>query len=475
MSSSTNRNLKTELSENKYVEKHTLNDLYNSYLTMEEIKRHPEITPAIKGDKKFRLDILSNQKPKIISVKGIQNESKIKFATRLNAFHKIFFDYSKNQKNALNEIHSLSKENKVFIKKYKNANKNDDKEKFSDIKSEYEKRNYYVPPLEGKKNLFNGNILLSNKEELQNYILYDLGSHISNSKSLSFLHKINKKLGDKSSEKALKMINVAIDPSSFSKDKIKKNRIKEIHKEQNDIMNIQETINSLDDIDYFFDIDNKQYLESLKCQDSRGSSAKISTRVNSAINRIENVKIKTNVNPLNKMTDNGNDNKLKRKIKFISRISRKSRKSKFNDDSEKRNNDLGIRQFNTEKKYTKTIDNNDILKSPLERLYDKISTKENLLNYQPEIKDYLENRKYDISIKINPSLICNNFEKTREKVCQSDTFKQDLHLRKQLDDYTTNIDKINNNDLKTKDKINNVEDKMIKLFCDINNPRKKPE
>ena len=475
MSSSTNRNLKSELSENKYVEKHTLNDLYNSYLTMEEIKRHPEITPAIKGDKKFRLDILSNQKPKIISVKGIQNESKIKFATRLNAFHKIFFDYSKNQKNSLNEIRSLSKENKVFIKKYKNANKKDDKEKFSDIKSEYEKRNYYVPPLEEKKNLFNGNILLSNKEELQNYILYDLGSHISNSKSLSFLHKINKKLGDKSSEKALKMINVSIDPSSFSKDKIKKNRIKEIHKEQNDIMNIQETINSLDDIDYFFDIDNKQYLESLKCQDSRGSSAKISTRVNSAINRIENVKIKTNVNPLNKMTDNGNDNKLKRKIKFISRISRKSRKSKFNDDSEKRNNDVGIRQFNTEKKYTKTIDNNDILKSPLERLYDKISTKENLLNYQPEIKDYLENRKYDISIKINPSLICNNFEKTREKVCQSDTFKQDLHLRKQLDDYTTNIDKINNNDLKTKDKINNVEDKMIKLFCDINNPRKKPE
>ena len=472
MSSSTNRRLKTELSENKYVEKHTLNELYNSYLTMEEIKRHPEITPAIKGDKKFRLDILSNQKPKIISVKGIHNESKIKFATRLNAFHKIFFDYSKNQKNSLNEIHSLSKENKVFIRKYKNADKKDDKEKFSDIKSEYEKRNYYVPPLEGKKNLFNGNILLSNKEELKNYILYDLGSHISNSKSLSFLHKINKKLGDKSSEKALKMINVAIDPSSFSKDKIEKNRIKEIHKAQNDIMNVQETINSLDDIDYFFDIDNKQYLEALKCQDSRGSSAKISTRVNSAINRIENVKIKTNVNPLNKNTDNDKDKKLKKKIKYISRLNRRSR---LNDDSENKNNDIGIRQYSTEKKYTKTIDNNDMLKSPLERLYDKISTKENLLNYQPDIKDYLENRKYDISIKINPSLICNNFEKTREKVCQSDTFKQDIHLRKQLDGSSTNIDKINNNDLKTKDKINNVEDKMIKLFCDINNPRKKAE
>jgi len=78
------------------------------------------------------------------------------------------------------------------------------------------------------------------------------------------------------------------------------------------------------------------------------------------------------------------------------------------------------------------------------------------LNYQPEIKDYLENRKYDISIKINPSLICNNFEKTRQKVCQSDTFKQDIHLRKQLDSSTTNIDKINNKDLKAKDKIINI-------------------
>ena len=470
MSLPTNRRLKTELSENKYVEKHTINDLYNSFLTIEEIKRHPEITPAIKGDKKFRLDILSNQKLKIISVKGIHNENKIKFASRLNAFHKIFFDYSKNQKNSLKEIHSLSKENKVFIKKYKNANKKDDKEKFNDIKSEYEKRNYYVPPLEGKKNLFNGNILLSNKEELSNYILYDLGSHISNSKSLSFLHKINKKLGDKSSEKALKMINIAIDPSSLNKDKIEKDRIKEIHKTQNEIMNVQETINSLDDIDYFFDIDNKQYLEALKSQDSRGSSAKISTRVNSAINRIENVKIKANVNPLNKNTDINKDNKLKRKIKYLSRL---NKKSKLNDDSENKINDIGIRQFNTENKHTKTIDNNDIFKSPLERLYDKISTKENLLNYQPEIKDYLENRKYDISIKINPSLICNNFEKTRQKVCQSDTFKQDIHLRKQLDSSTTNIDKINNKDLKAKDKINNVEDKMIKLFCDINNPRKK--
>ena len=417
MSSSTNRRLKTELSENKYVEKHTLNELYNSYLTMEEIKRHPEITPAIKGDKKFRLDILSNQKPKIISVKGIHNENKVKFATRLNAFHKIFFDYYKNQKNSLNEIHSLSKENKDFIKKYKNANKKDDKEKFNDIKSEYEKRNYYVPPLEGKKNLFNGNILLSNKEELKNYILYDLGSHISNSKSLSFLHKINKKLGDKTSEKALKMINVVKEPSSFSRDKIEKDRIKEIHKTQNDIMNVQETINSLEDIDYFFNIDNKQYLEALKGQDSRGSSAKISTRVNSALNRIENVKIKANVNPLNKNSDKDNDkdknkdNKLRKKIKYISRL---KRISNLNDDNEKKNNVIGIRQYSPQKKYTKTIDNNDILKSPLEKLYDRISTKENLLNYQPEIKDYLENRKYDISIKINPSLICNNFEKTRE-------------------------------------------------------------
>ena len=111
----------------------------------------------------------------------------------------------------------------------------------------------------------------------------------------------------------------------------------------------------------------------------------------------------------------------------------------------------------------------------MEKLYDKISTKENLLNYQSDINNYLSNRKYDISIKINPSSICNNFEKTRKKVCKSEFLKKDLQLRKQISGNISLAEKINNKDLKNKNSINQIEDKIIKIYCDINNPRKKEE
>ena len=51
-----------------------------------------------------------------------------------------------------------------------------------------------------------------------------------------------------------------------------------------------------------------------------------------------------------------------------------------------------------------------------------------------------------------------------------------MHLRKQMGDNSIeNIEKMNYNDFITKNKVNNIEDKIIKLYCDIDNPRKKPE
>ena len=125
------------------------------------------------------------------------------------------------------------------------------------------------------------------------------------------------------------------------------------------------------------------------------------------------------------------------------------------------------------KKETKTIGNYNKLNSPLENLYDKMSTKEDLLMYQPEIKNYLENKKYDTSVKLNPSTICNNFEKTREKICTSEFLKNNMQLRKQIGNIESKVEEINDNDNKAINKMNNIEDKMIKLFCDINNPKPK--
>ena len=472
--------IRTELDEDIKINRgrYSPNEIFKKYVTIEEIKKHPEITPAIRGDKKLKLDILSHQKPRIISIKGIQNQNKVKFASRLNSFNKIFFDYYKNNLKSKDEINTLSQENKNFAKKYKNSNSN--KDIFHDIKSEYEKRNYYVSSLEEKKNIFNGNILLSNKEELKNYILYDLGTPTSNVKALSFLHKINKNLGDKTSEKELKKINNNLDMIILGKDKIGEDQNNEIQKTQNDINNVKETINSMDEINNFLDLDNKKYLEMIKNDSSRGSSAKISTRVNSALNCFENVKYQYNINPPNKkMIIKGNsliniknknimnkNQNIKTKPKF------KSRMTRINNIITNNISNRNQQQRKFSNKYTKTLDYDSLGNSPLEQLYDHISTKENLLYYQPDIKNYLNNRKFDISVKINPSFICNNFEKTREKICQSDFLKQDMQLRKQIEGNVSNAENINNKDLKTKDKINNIEDKIIKLYCDINNPRK---
>ena len=71
------------------------NEIYNKYLTIEEIKKHPEITPAVKGDKKLILDILTKQKPRMININGVNNQNKLKFASKLNAFHNIFLNIIK--------------------------------------------------------------------------------------------------------------------------------------------------------------------------------------------------------------------------------------------------------------------------------------------------------------------------------------------------------------------------------------------
>ena len=473
-----NGRMKTELKENNYDGKRSLNELYHSYLTVEDLKKHPEITPAVKGDKKIKLDVLSVVKPKVINMGGL-NSNRIKFANSLNSFHNIFFNYNKNQKNSLGEIRTLRKENKEFMQKFKDSKKDDNKEDFKEIREEYKKRNYYVPQLDEKKNIFNGNILLSNKEDLKKYIIYDLGNNLSNKKSLSFLHKINRKLGDKTSEKPLKLINEALNIGSFSRDKIEKDKIREIRKFKNEISNVQDTLNSMDEIDYFFDINNKQYLDELKNQESRENSEKLSTRVNSTLN-FENIKYQKNI----KISNNELENQIKQKQKStnnllfdyrnkkkgtnISRISKISNDESENIYNNKKNN------YRYGRNNTKAFER-EIFKSTLEKLYDRISKKDNLLNYQHEITDYLKNKKADISVRINPSTMCNNFEKTREKICQSEYLKNDINLRKKMDGPDYNIDKIKSNDLKTKHKVNHIEDVIIKLYNDIDNLRKDSE
>ena len=453
--------------------KYSAKNIFNTYISVDELKRHPELYPSLKREKKLRLGVLSEKKPKIINIHGLQSETKSKFASKLNSFYKVFFDYYKRQKNSSENTNALNQENKDFLKKYKASNKtreiNNNKNKFNELKEEYEKKDYYVPSLNSTKNLFNGNILLSNNNELKNYILYDLGTSISNDKSISFLHKINKKLGDKTSDKALKEIYGRLDMEKYNKDKIENDDNIDIINTQNDIKNVKSTINSIDDIDHFFKLENKKYLITLqeKKTDNTINSDILPLRYNSAFKPSENEKNKNQILLI-----------LDKNQKRASKEFLMKNKMKFNKNKKEKlkinlnNIDNKLNKFM--KKETKTIDYNTS-NSPLEYLYDKMSTKEDLLIYQPEIKNYLENKKYDISVKLNPSNICNNFEKTREKICTSEFLKNNMQLRKQLGNIESKVEEINNNDIKAINNMNNIEDKMIKLFCNIDNPKPKEE
>ena len=439
------------------IGKYSAKNIFNTYITNDELKRHPEIYPSLKRDKKLILDVLSQNKPKIINMKGIQNESMSKLVSRLNSFYKVFFNYYKRQKNSSEDTNILSQENKDFLKKYKKANKSNEINKsennLNEIKEQYKKKNYFVTDFDDdKKNLFNGNILLSNKKDLKNYILYDLGSPISNDKSILFLHKINKKLGDKTSEKALNLLYGKLDMNKYNLDKIEGNNEKVIRETKKDIMTLKETIKSMDNFDKYYKLENKNKnndINKIKFEyNNRKSSPNISTRFSSA-----NVKRESKA-ALKKKNNIG----ITRK-----KIREQIRPSMINIDNNFNKNKFIKQQI-------KTMGNSENI---LENLYDKMSTKEDLLIFQPDIKQYLENKKFDVSIKLTPSNICNNFEKTREKICNSDFLKNNIQLRKQMGNIESKVEEINNNDTKAINKMNNIEDKMIKLFCDINNPKPK--
>jgi len=455
--------------------KYSAKNIFNSYITVDELKKHPELYPSLKREKKLILDVLSQNKPKKINTKGIQSENKSKIANKLNSFYKVFFDYYKHQKNTMEDTNILNQENKDFLKKYKKTNKlneiNKNRNNFNEIKEQYEKNDYYITDLDSNKNLFNGNILLANKNELKNYILYDLGTPKSNDKAISFLYKINKKLGDKTSDKALNLIYARLNMEKYNKDKKEKDAENDIKNTKKDIMNIKQTINSMDNIDNYFKTKNKNYSPILHLDD------KSNNKINSNKIYFRNPVRHNSANFLKENKKNENIISKSVNKQFMKRASVDfNQKNNFNlnknDKLRLSINDIDNRFNKYIIQQSKTIENNKYNPS-LEKLYDKMSTKEDLLKYQPEIKNYLEHKKFDVSIRLNPTIVCNNFEKTREKICTSDFLKNNIQLRKQMGNIESKVEEINNNDIKAMNKMNKIEDKMIKLFCDINNPKPK--
>ena len=485
-------------SETSLKRNETIYNKIRSYMTIREINENPILASALTQDKRIMFNLLTKNKTKIINIKGLKNERKQHLVEQINTFRKAYFNYFKKDKYSMDELTNLTKENDFFMKKYheleeKSGIKNQDK--FEEIKKAYEKRNYNLPTIEGNKNLFGGSLLLSNNEtDLKKYIMYGVGSKNSNKKSISYLNKVNQDINDKTQREGKKikltqeMIKAQLNrrggvdvPSPlYAFYKISNDNIKEIIDSQNEINNLKNIMDVIPEIDYFFEADNKKYLDSLKYFDSRKSSANFSTGAN-----LERTSANINSSFCSRKDFNGSNSSTIRNITRITYngdIQDKTRNkrvsfnpntmSSFLDNQKNKNNQMKSNEIPTfthivkkpKKKKTSKIISIKNRRKILEKLYKQVSTSFDTTSYNKRIEIYLKKRKYDILPKLDPYNICHNVQNIRDKVCKGKSMKKVIDLRKGLGDNQENLDEITKNELWAVKNMNEMEDKMIKVF-----------
>ena len=595
--------IKIKLLKNQRNHSSIQKEILKSHMSADEIAIHPVIGDLTKKVKRIKFASLINVKPKLTPIEDIKDEKKIKLIEKVNSFRKILYDYNKSQKypknDEINIYKGLKKYN--FYEKYKIIKNHDileEKQMLEEIETLYNNKDVSVPSLtKNDNNLFKGNLLLLNEKNIKNSILYQLTTDKSNKNSMSFLKKIQKKinnqiLGKPPLPKILKVnkgYNIKVPKETKDNnnktEKIfyNKQNIEEISKSQNYINSIKETINTIDDIDYFFDSNNKEYFNYLKNQNS-----KISTRVNSALG----VFPLTNTN-LNNNAHNSAINicDLKNNFKFINQDTNKNKSnldifrinlnnehfSNFKDINKKNEKNSNVINFQFDNKIiNNTVKNNnrnnsidysnigqiDFTKKPnlikikkinlnankdkispslnlnfnstknnkssflkvqiiersvdrkkttinfnhknvtfdklssfyplerrkslphiygdkpihepksiVENLYDKIREKDDTLEYDFLIKNYLKSRRYNLEAKISPSDVCNNYQIVRENIVRNDFLKRNIRLKRICGfDDSASLEKIKSDYEKNKIEINNVADEMNKVFSKLNNP-----
>ena len=310
-----------------------------SHMTKDQMEKSPSLPSILAYNKRIRFNLLTQRETKINPI-TVKNEKKQRLINDINSFRKIYFNYNKNVRYSLNELNNRSKENSQFITRYKNMIKKSglsNKHLFSDIKAEYEKQNYKLPRLDDGSNLFKSNLLLSNNDtDLKKFITYGYGSQKSNERSISFLQKMNEGIDNLSKDENGPTMDSIFNrenpnihfrkkfnytPSLFVLNKMSKNEWKEILSCKRDIKKLTKTIDAMQDIDYFFDSDNKDYLDTLRYFNSRNSSANFSTSLgnnNSSIffkhsnNNSNNNSNILNMRNISKFTFDGNESSIRK-------------------------------------------------------------------------------------------------------------------------------------------------------------------
>ena len=109
-------------------------------------------------------------------------------------------------------------------------------------------------------------------------------------------------------------------------------------------------------------------------------------------------------------------------------------------------------------------------KTPLEKLYNKVSSSDNQLKFNKTIKRYLKNRGLNTCNDVSAREICKDFSNLKIKLFKKDFFNKDYELRKMnANDNNLNLTpkQINKlNKIKAiKNELHNSKNKMVEIFC----------
>ena len=105
----------------------------------------------------------------------------------------------------------------------------------------------------------------------------------------------------------------------------------------------------------------------------------------------------------------------------------------------------------------------------LEKLYEKISKTENYIDYNKEIRNYLKKNNYKVNEKIDSDDLYKSVDQSRRKIIDASSVLKnyDLMVNNKLKTLQQNKEMIQHNN-KIKKNIENIEERMIGLLCDVN-------
>ena len=512
--------------------------ILSSRITREEAQATPEINQALENDKIMRLDFLSSVKPTLIDTKGFKNGKRKNMVEDMNTFKKIYYkDYMIN-KHSLEKIYKISNENNIFLNHFTGFNKyynnENQKEILNKIQLEYKKKTGFSPIIKDNTNLFSNSILLQNEKDIKQYISLDLDTIKKDANSLKFLRNVQRKIkltGPQINKNIEKFGNREIvdfkDDENENEDKDKKHKPEKIDKNinetigdlQKEIIKTKESFNSIDDLNFFLNTNNREYFSYMGGKlNSRKSSGQASTRINSGIRQFTDIKfinddsnnIQKNIgrkiaasNTADEFGIQNSDRKVKSKncnSIILPNITNNNLISKFNLEKNERKKTIDYikidepnysiiktevnqanQSINNENKNSSTIvkkrlkgrkKNRLSLKkqpTPLENLYEKISKSDNSIEYNKEIKYFLKKKNYNYTDKINDQDLYKSVDKSRKKVSDVSSLQKnyDLMVDNKLKSLEQNR-QMNQHNNKIKKSFEDIEERMIGLLCHMN-------